>query len=275
MPSPSAPIRLSDYLAALFSPGLGPVSFRTRTASILREAIDCQQVSFAVFDPRTRKLDIDFDPYFPEMAPGLEGFGRHMAKYPCFNFDPSVNGGKPFLRGDFLSDEEFFRAPVYLEGFKVAGISDHAAILLPSNDGTIFFLGLEKRDGSTFVPAHRARMLALQPHLANARLLAQSFTTLEEAATDPGVFARLGLSPRESETLSLIAAGKANAEIGLILGISLPTVKGHVVSVFDKLGVDNRHAAIARAQELIRPKFPPAQPTSRRASTVAAAPLPK
>ncbi|MBS0630316.1 MAG: helix-turn-helix transcriptional regulator [Verrucomicrobia bacterium] len=267
--------RLSAYLAALFAPGLGPVTFRTRAAQILREAIDCHQVSFAIFDPRTRKLDIDFDPFFPEMAPGLEGFGRHMAKYPCFNFDPSVNGGKPFLRGDFLSDKEFFRAPVYLEGFKVAGISDHAAILLPSNDGTIFFLGLEKRDGSRFVPAHRDRMLALQPHLANARLLAQSFTTLEEAATDPGVFARLGLSPRESETLCLIAAGKANAEIAAILGISLPTVKGHVVSVFDKLGVDNRHAATARAQELIRPKLPRAQPTSRRASTVAAAPLPK
>lgn len=170
MPLPLLP-RLSDYLATLFAPGLDPVSFRVRTAQILREAIDCQQVSFAVFDPRTRKLDIDFDPFFPEMAPGLEGFGRHMARYPCFNFDPTVNDGKPFLRADFLSDEEFHRAPVYLEGFKVAGISDHAAILLPSNDGTTFFLGLEKRDGSTFAPAHRDRMLALQPHLANARLL--------------------------------------------------------------------------------------------------------
>lgn len=89
------------------------------------------------------------------------------------------------------------------------------------------------------------------------------------------MFARLGLSPRESETLSLLAAGKANAEIAIILGLSLPTVKGHVVSVFDKLGVDNRHAAVARAHELIRPRFPKVASTSRRASTIAAHPLPK
>ena len=268
--SPPPLSTLPDLLARLFSPGLDPVSFRSRTAEILREVGECQVISFAVLDPATRKLVIDFDPFFPEFAEGLAGFGQHMAKYPCFNFDPNVAGGKPFLRGDFLSDAEFYASDIYLEGFKLGDVSDHAAVLLPSNDGTIFFVGLEKRGGSTFKPAHRDWLYALQPHLANARLLAQSFATLEQGLSDPAAFSRAGLSPREADTLALIASGKSNAEIGIILGISLPTVKGHVASIFDKLGVDNRHAASRRAHELIRQPAAPVSPTTRRISTVAA-----
>jgi len=262
--------KLPEYLAQLFAPGLDPVTFRARAARVLRAAVDCHIVSFAIFVPATRKLDIDFDPFPPRMAEALAGFGKHMAKYPCFNFDPAVADGKPFLRGDFLSDEEFYASAVYCEGFKVAGISDHAAVLLPSTDGVVFFLGLEKCDGTTFQAHHRDRLAALQPHLGNARLLSQSFATLEQALTDPTALFRAGLSPREADTLSLLAAGKSNVEIAMILGISVPTVKGHVGSIFDKLGVDNRHAAIVRAQELTRPPTLPSIATTKRASTVAA-----
>lgn len=261
---------LPGLLARLFAPGLDPVSFRSRAAAMLRETGACHVISFAVLDPATRKLDIDFDPFLPQYAAALEGFGRHMAKYPCFNFDPTVAGGKPFLRGDFLSDEAFYASDIYLEGFSRGGISDHAAVLLPSTDGTIFFLGLEKSDGTTFRAFHRERFEVLQPHLANARLLSQSFTTLEHALSDPSAFFRAGLSPREADTLALIASGKSNAEIGIVLGISITTVKGYAASIFDKLGVDNRHAAIIRAHQMLRPPGVPAIPTTKRASTIAA-----
>ena len=261
---------LPACLQELFAPGLDPISFRARTAAILRRVCECHIVSFATLDATTRQLDIDFDPFIPALGPALEGFGRHMAQYPCFNFDPSVADGKPFLRGDFLSDEEFYSSPVYLEGFRLAGISDHAALLLPSIDGSIFFVGLEKCDGLTFRPEHRDRLLALQPHLANARLLALAFSSIEHAVTDPSALTRFGLSPREADTLALLSAGKTNPEIATVLGLSVPTVKGHVSSIFDKLGVDNRHAAILRAQQLMRPPAVPSIPTTRRASTIAA-----
>jgi DNA-binding CsgD family transcriptional regulator len=260
---------LSDFVATLFAPGLDMVSFRARSARLLREALDCQIVSFATLAAETRRLDIDFDPFVPELGPALEGFGRHMAKYPCFNFDPRVADGKPFLRGDFLSDEEFYSAPVYLEGFALAGITDHAAVLLPSTDGSVFFLGLEKQ-GGTYRPQDRERLIELQPHLANARLLAQAFEDFEHSMTDPSAFIRLGFSPRESDTLALLSTGKTNAEIASVLGISLPTVKGHVKSIFDKLGADNRHAALLQARRLLRPAGGTPMATTRRASTVAA-----
>ena len=40
---------------------------------------------------------------------------------------------------------------------------------------------------------------------------------------------------------------KSNEEIGLILGISLGTVKKHIEHIFQKLGVESRTAAAARA----------------------------
>lgn len=52
------------------------------------------------------------------------------------------------------------------------------------------------------------------------------------------------LSPREAEVLEWIAAGKTNAEIAIILGISPHTAKHHVAKVIAKLGVENRGAAM-------------------------------
>ena len=48
------------------------------------------------------------------------------------------------------------------------------------------------------------------------------------------------LTERELEVLSLIAAGKENAEIADALVISQHTVKNHVSAILDKLGLENR-----------------------------------
>lgn len=53
------------------------------------------------------------------------------------------------------------------------------------------------------------------------------------------------LSPRESEILNLLAAGLANKEVAFRLGISEHTVKFHVTSIFTKLNVTTRAAAVA------------------------------
>jgi LuxR family maltose regulon positive regulatory protein len=58
------------------------------------------------------------------------------------------------------------------------------------------------------------------------------------------------LSQRELEVLRLIAQGLSNREIGERLFLALDTVKGHNRKIFDKLQVQSRTAAIARAHEL-------------------------
>jgi two-component system, NarL family, response regulator YdfI len=53
------------------------------------------------------------------------------------------------------------------------------------------------------------------------------------------------LSPRETEILKLLADGLANKEIAFRLSISEHTVKFHVTSMFTKLDVTSRAAAVA------------------------------
>jgi DNA-binding CsgD family transcriptional regulator len=62
---------------------------------------------------------------------------------------------------------------------------------------------------------------------------------------------RLGPTQCESEILSWVAQGKTNPEIGTILGISLRTVQKHLERVYGRLGVENRHAAMALVHEAL------------------------
>ena len=57
------------------------------------------------------------------------------------------------------------------------------------------------------------------------------------------------LSERELEVLRLIAGGASNVEIADALHVSERTVKGHVGSIFAKLGTRDRAAAIVLAYE--------------------------
>ncbi|MDO4919592.1 response regulator transcription factor [Kocuria sp.] len=61
----------------------------------------------------------------------------------------------------------------------------------------------------------------------------------------PGV----SLSPREIEILRGLATGASNRALATSLFISEATVKTHLVHIYDKLGVDNRTAAVSRARE--------------------------
>lgn len=58
------------------------------------------------------------------------------------------------------------------------------------------------------------------------------------------------LTQRELEVLQLIAQGLSNPEIGARLFLALDTVKGHNRRIFDKLQVQRRTEAIARARAL-------------------------
>jgi DNA-binding NarL/FixJ family response regulator len=57
------------------------------------------------------------------------------------------------------------------------------------------------------------------------------------------------LTDREDDVLELLARGLPNPEIGRRLTISEKTVRNHVASIFNKLRVADRSAAIVRARE--------------------------
>jgi DNA-binding CsgD family transcriptional regulator len=62
--------------------------------------------------------------------------------------------------------------------------------------------------------------------------------------------ASLGITEREFEVLTLLAAGRSNKEIASRLSVSLNTVKTHVSRLFEKLRASRRTEAILKAREL-------------------------
>jgi DNA-binding NarL/FixJ family response regulator len=73
-----------------------------------------------------------------------------------------------------------------------------------------------------------------------ARALLGSRRTTSTAAAD--------LTPRESEVLSLVRQGLANKQIARRLGISERTVKAHLTSTFQRIGVVDRTQAALWAE---------------------------
>lgn len=95
-------------------------------------------------------------------------------------------------------------------------------------------------------------------------LIAGGFTALGiwagrrlTARTAPGPFekngaalAALGVTDREYEVLTLLAAGCANKEIARRLDLSPNTVKTHLARLYEKLEVQRRTQAVQKARDL-------------------------
>ena len=65
----------------------------------------------------------------------------------------------------------------------------------------------------------------------------RQFTRSKNGNSSKGAF---GLTPREMEIVTTVVAGYSNAEIAKKYGLSEQTVKHHLSSIFDKVGVFNR-----------------------------------
>jgi NarL family two-component system response regulator YdfI len=98
---------------------------------------------------------------------------------------------------------------------------------------------------ATLRAAARGEVL-LKPEVL-ARVLGQqpAPTAKTAKALDQG----LTLTDREQEVLQAVAQGERSKEIALRLQISERTVKAHLASIYNKLGVDSRAAAIALAAQ--------------------------
>lgn len=108
----------------------------------------------------------------------------------------------------------------------------HGYLLKDTDRNTLF---------DTIRAAARGETL-LKPEIM-ARVLSQANTPKKES-NEP-----VNLTDRELEVLISVARGERSKEIAVQLGISERTVKAHLASIYNKLGVDSRAAAIAVAAQ--------------------------
>jgi DNA-binding CsgD family transcriptional regulator len=85
---------------------------------------------------------------------------------------------------------------------------------------------------------------------AVARRTRISVVPTERNPIDDDAANRLGLTPREAEVLTLVAAGLTNRQIGAELYVSAKTASVHISNILRKLGVRTRIDAAAVAQRL-------------------------
>ena len=95
-------------------------------------------------------------------------------------------------------------------------------------------------EGLAFAIHAAARGEALVPHPLLARLLEES----RERDRRRRRFAELPLTIREEEVLELLRQGRTTAEIAARLFVSQVTVRTHICSIFKKLDVHDREAAV-------------------------------
>jgi DNA-binding CsgD family transcriptional regulator len=101
-------------------------------------------------------------------------------------------------------------------------------------------LRLRRAGASAELPPLRRGNAVLRLKFAR-HLQSEGFLIILEETSAPSPEATL--TTREREVLEWLGQGKANSEIGVILGISTHTVKRHVERVLAKLGAENRYAA--------------------------------
>ena len=103
--------------------------------------------------------------------------------------------------------------------------------------------------GAQFVEVESKNHILLEHEPAWTRLqeAVLEFTGSAPAAVDESAFA--ALTPREREIFALLSEGLGNAEIGELLSISEKTVRNHISSVYDKLGVWSRAQAVVFARD--------------------------
>jgi two-component system NarL family response regulator len=136
------------------------------------------------------------------------------------------------------------------------GVQAIAAIRVESPDARIVVLTTYDGDESIFRALENGAKGYLLKDCSTADLLdavrtvhAGGAHVSVQAASRLAARAMAGpsLSPRETEVLQRIAEGKSNKEIGALLFISEGTVKTHVLSIHEKLGVSDRTEAVVTA----------------------------
>jgi DNA-binding NarL/FixJ family response regulator len=143
--------------------------------------------------------------------------------------------------------------------------SDDESILGALQAGALGYLTKDatRAEIGRAVVAAAAGQAILDPTVQQRLLsVATRSATTRAAPTPPDDHSQEDLTPRESEVLRLIAAGRTNREIARALFVGEATVKTHVNRIFAKTGSRDRSQAVRYAYDHGYTDAPANQPTA-------------
>jgi DNA-binding CsgD family transcriptional regulator len=183
---------------------------------------------------------------FPDEQLGAEDracFDRHFATHPLVRFHGMQRGHGARRISDSIPFARFREGALYSDYYRRIGIDHVVAVPIRVDRDLLvsFVLNRRRRDFSDRECELLDRVGPVLARLHGA-LAAAAFST------PAWPVAAAGLTPRESEVVDWVAAGKTDRDIGAILGCSHRTVQKHLQHIYEKLGVETRTAAVMRAR---------------------------
>jgi DNA-binding CsgD family transcriptional regulator len=145
-----------------------------------------------------------------------------------------VEGARKY--SDYLSQRQFHRLAFYHEVARPLGVENMIRLWIEPSGTQNSRLEFDRPDWG-FRERDRTVLDLLLPHLRQLRRNAVARRRPLSQAD--------GLTPREREVLALVAEGRTNTEVALVLWISPGTVRKHLENAYEKLGVHTRTGAVS------------------------------
>ena len=178
---------------------------------------------------------------FPENAISMDDqqcFNRLMHEHPLVRYHSQHPDGGAWRISDSMPMHVFKRKEIYGDYYRRIGIDHVVAVPIVSNPRLVMSFVLN-RAGHDFADRECDLLNRMQPALANLYRVTSMTARMNRAQESQ----LLSLTPREREVLIWVGAGKSDAQVAAILGLSVRTVQKHLQNSYVKLGVENRTAA--------------------------------
>jgi DNA-binding CsgD family transcriptional regulator len=192
----------------------------------------------------------------PESAPDrFEAWARHAHENPLLRYYQRTQDGRAVRFSDFITNDELHGLALYAELYQPMGVEHQLAFTLPGAPRQVIAIALSRGERD-YTDEERDFANSARPFLIQAYLNAIAYETarggVEATFATPPLEALVacGLTPREAQSLRLVALGRSNHHVARTLGISHRTVGKHLERAFRKLGVGDRSTASARVWEL-------------------------
>lgn len=216
-----------------------PGNFARRGVGCLSGLVGSDLTTLSVCDLDTNHRSVVSDSPGAISARQIQVFDHYFEEHPLVHAHGRRPGVGTRRIADVVPDEVFRETPLYNDYYRPIGIR-HAMALPIYVDHHLLVSFVFNRSGAAFADRELELAEAMRPHLANLYRLAGQ---VPAPAAAP-------LTPREREVLEWVAAGKTNRDIAALVGAKPRTVEKHLERIYQKLGVETRTAAAARARLL-------------------------